>query len=230
MKVENGKLKVKNIYFFIVCFIFLSFTFQTKNWDQYLQSFGFVDVRQLDPTIQVHLVYATPHNFMNETVYTGMTKAWLHPDGANKLLRAQQLLKKEYPGYSLLVYDAARPFEVQKKMWQLVRGTKNVYYVANPAKGGGLHNYGMAVDVTIVAENGEPLPMGTTYDFFGEEAHTNNEKALVEYGKITDYELRNRQLLRRIMRQAGFTTVTSEWWHFNACSRSTAQAKYKLIE
>lgn len=214
----------------LVCFIFLSFTFQTKDWDQYLQSFGFVDVQQLDSTIQVHLVYATPHNFMNETVYTGMTKAWLHPDGANKLLRAQHLLKNEYPGYSLLVYDAARPFEVQKKMWQLVRGTKNVYYVANPAKGGGLHNYGMAVDVTIVAENGEPLPMGTTYDFFGEEAHTDNEKALVGSGKITDNELQNRLLLRRIMRQVGFTTVTSEWWHFNACSRNTARQKYKLIE
>lgn len=213
----------------LVCFIFLSFTFQTKDWDQYLQSFGFVDIGQLDPTIQVYLVYATPHNFMNEVVYTGMTKAWLHPDGAIKLLQAQQSLKKEYPGYSLLVYDAARPFDVQKKMWQLVRGTKNVYYVANPANGGGLHNYGMAVDVTIAAEDGEPLPMGSSYDFFGEEAHTDNEKALVESGKITAYELRNRQLLRRIMRQAGFTTVTSEWWHFNACSRSTARARYKLI-
>ena len=220
---------MKHLSLFVL-FVFLSFTFQAKDWDQYLQSFGFVDVRQMDPSIQVHLVYATPHNFMNETVYTGITKAWLHPDGADKLLQAQQLLKKEYPGYSLLVYDAARPFEVQKKMWQLVRGTKNVYYVANPAKGGGLHNYGMAVDVTIVTENGEPLPMGTSYDFFGKEAHTDNEKALVESGKITDYELRNRQLLRRIMRQAGFTTVTSEWWHFNACSRSTAKEKYRLIE
>lgn len=213
-----------------IILFFLSFTTQTKDWDQYLRSSGFVEIRELDPSIRVHLAYATPHNFMNEVVYAGMSKAWLHPDAANKLFHAQQLLKEEYPGYSLFVYDAARPIEVQRKMWQLVRGTKNMYYVANPAKGGGLHNYGMAVDVTIVDENENPLPMGTSYDFFGEEAHTDNEKALVASGKITADEYRNRQLLRRIMRQAGFTTVASEWWHFNACSRTTAQAKYTLIE
>jgi D-alanyl-D-alanine dipeptidase len=32
------------------------------------------------------------------------------------------------------------------------------------------------------------------------------------------------------MRQAGFTTITSEWWHFNACSSHTAQKNYKLLE
>lgn len=213
-----------------VCFIFLSFTFQSKDWDQQLYSIGFVDIQKADPTVQVYLMYATSHNFMNEVVYTDMKRAWLHPDAADKLLKAQQLLKKENASYSLLVYDAARPFEVQRKMWQLVRGTKKVYYVANPAKGGGLHNYGMAVDVTIVDHNGFPIDMGTVYDFFGEEAHTDNEKMLVASGKITQAAYENRQLLRRIMRQAGFTTVTSEWWHFNACSRNTARQKYKLIE
>jgi hypothetical protein len=32
------------------------------------------------------------------------------------------------------------------------------------------------------------------------------------------------------MIQAGFTTVTSEWWHFNACSGNVAKKYYKLIE
>lgn len=213
-----------------ICFIFLSFTFQTEDWDTRLQEMGFVDVQQTDPSIRIYLFYATPYNFMGETVYHGITKAWLHKDAAIKLVKAQELLQNELPDYSLMVYDAARPFEVQRKMWQLVRGTKNVYYVANPNKGGGMHNYGMAVDVTIVDHNGYPVDMGTVYDFFGEEAHTNNEQALVSSGKITEEAYKNRLLLRSVMHRAGFTTVSSEWWHFNACSRSTARAKYKLIE
>ena len=191
---------------------------------------GFVDVRALDSTIQIHLIYATASNFMNKPVYDGITKAWLHPDAAKKLIQAQQNLKREYPAYSLLVYDAARPMEVQRQMWELVRGTKYVYYVSNPANQNGRHNYGMAVDVTIIDKEGRPLPMGTPIDFFGEEANTDKEPALVKSGKITENEFQNRRLLRRVMQQAGFTPVTSEWWHFNACSAQDAKAKYRLIE
>ena len=92
---------------------------------------------------------------------------------------------------------------VQRKMWALVRGTDKVNYVSNPANGGGLHNYGMAVDVTILDKTGAPLPMGTPFDFFGEEAHTNNEEALLDAGKIDRTAYDNRRLLRRIMRNAG---------------------------
>ena len=191
---------------------------------------GFVDVRALDSTIQIHLIYATASNFMNKPVYDGITKAWLHPDAARKLIQAQQKLKREHPAYSLLVYDAARPMEVQRQMWELVRGTKYVYYVSNPANQNGRHNYGMAVDVTIIDKEGRPLPMGTPVDFFGEEANTDKEPALVKSGKITENEFQNRRLLRRVMQQAGFTPVTSEWWHFNACTAQEAKAKYRLIE
>lgn len=228
MKLSN-RFSAYNIVV-LIAFVLLSFSLQAADWDTRLQKMGFIDVQQADSSIQVYLFYATPYNFMGEAVYQGITKAWLHKDAANKLVKAQELLKAKHPDYSLMIYDAARPFEVQRKMWQLVRGTKNVYYVANPSKGGGLHNYGMAVDVTIVDRNGYPVDMGTVYDFFGEEAHTNNEQTLVDSGKITEEAYRNRQLLRSVMRQAGFSTVSSEWWHFNACSRNTARAKYKLIE
>lgn len=196
----------------------------------YLYRQGMVDVSRMDSTIRVCLKYATPNNIMGETVYEGITGIWLHPDAAEKLLRAQALLKKEYPSYSLLVFDAARPMSVQRKMWNIVRGTNKTNYVSNPAKGGGLHNYGMAVDVTLLDANGKELPMGTPFDHLGEEAHITNEEALVEAGKITSEELDNRRLLRKIMRQAGFRTILYEWWHFNACSRAEAKKNYSLIE
>lgn len=173
-------------YIFLLLLLLCNLRSNAEELDTWLHDRGLVDISVLDSTIRVHLVYATPENFMGETVYTGITRAWLHPDAAQKLVTAQRLLKKEHPDLTLVVYDAARPMSVQRKMWRLVRGTDKVNYVSNPSNGGGLHNYGMAVDVTILDPTGEPLPMGTPFDFFGEEAHTNNEEALLASGKITE--------------------------------------------
>lgn len=203
---------------------------KAEELDIYLASKGLVNVSLQDTTLLVNLIYATPDNFMKKVVYSGITQIWLHPIAAEMLITAQSLLKKEHPQWSLLVYDAARPMSVQRKMWNLVRGTNQVNYVGNPANGGGLHNYGMAVDVTITDDTGKPLSMGTPFDFFGKEAHTTDEDALLVSGKITRIELENRRLLRRIMRQAGFRAIPYEWWHFNACSRSEAIRKYPLID
>ncbi|MDR3268924.1 MAG: M15 family metallopeptidase [Tannerella sp.] len=227
MAYDNFISKRSILLLLLVCFSVCS---HAEDWDKRLQRMGFVDIQKLDATIRVHLVYATPSNFMKKAVYQGLTKAWLHPDAAKKLVKAQKILQQKHPDYALLVYDAARPIAIQHLMWNLVRGTPEAYYVANPVNKGGRHNYGMAVDVTVTDAAGKPLPMGTPFDFFGEEANTDKEDALLKAGKITPVEYQNRQLLRRVMRQAGFTTVTSEWWHFNACSSNTAQARYKLIE
>ncbi|MFV0582662.1 MAG: M15 family metallopeptidase [Parabacteroides gordonii] len=217
-------------YIFLLLLLLCNLRSNAEELDTWLHDRGLVDISVLDSTIRVHLVYATPDNFMGETVYTGITRAWLHPDAAQKLVTAQRLLKKEHPDLTLVVYDAARPMSVQRKMWRLVRGTDKVNYVSNPSNGGGLHNYGMAVDVTILDPAGEPLPMGTPFDFFGEEAHTNNEEALLASGKITRKEFDNRRLLRRIMKSAGFRTIPYEWWHFNACSRAEARQSYPVLD
>lgn len=210
--------------------LLLSAYIHAEDLDTYLRSKGMVDISELDSTIRVQLVYASPDNFLGKPVYAGITRAWLHPDAAKKLVAAQQMLKKEYPELTLVVYDAARSMEVQRKMWAMVRGTDKVNYVSNPSNGGGLHNYGMAVDVTILDEDGMPLPMGTPFDFFGEEAHTNNENALLAAGKITNEAFKNRRLLRRIMRNAGFRVIPYEWWHFNACSRAEARESYPVLD
>lgn len=222
---------MKQTGYILYLLLFLcSFGSHAEDLDTYLRTKGMVDVARIDSTIRVQLVYATSDNFLGEAVYSGITRAWLHPEAAQKLVRAQQLLKKEYPDLTLVVYDAARPMSVQRKMWALVRGTDKVNYVSNPSNGGGLHNYGMAVDVTLLDHTGSPLPMGTPFDFFGEEAHTNNEDALLTSGKITREAYDNRRLLRRIMRSAGFRIIPYEWWHFNACSRAEARQSYPVLD
>lgn len=102
--------------------------------------------------------------------------------------------------------------------------------MANPGKGHGLHNYGAAVDVTLMDSTGQPLAMGSEYDYFGEEAHTDNEQELLRRGRITARELENRRLLRRVMTAVGLRTITSEWWHFNLVTAAEAQQRYRIIE
>lgn len=195
----------------------------------YLESYGLVCVDSLDTEIKVELKYATTDNFTKTVLYTDLTEAYLHPIAAQKLLKAQQLLRSVNPQYSLLIYDAARPMSIQRKMYEVVQNTKYHAYVANPARTG-LHNYGMAVDLTICDENGSPLDMGTDFDFFGKAAGINQEEKLKMQGVLSQYQIDNRKLLRKVMVDAGFYTIRGEWWHFNALPLSEVKKTIKLIE
>ena len=107
----------------------------------YLDSLGLINIQSADSSIAVKLLYATPENFTGELLYEDLKDAYLHPDALKSLLRAQQLLKEKHPGYSLIVYDAARPMSVQKKMWNVVKGTSKSIYVSNPSRGGCRSSY-----------------------------------------------------------------------------------------
>ena len=195
-----------------------------------LRAMGLVDIAEMDSSIAVHLVYATPYNFLGKQLYFDLNKAFMLPELAEKVLKAQQALKKIRPDLNLLIYDASRPVGVQHEMWNMVKGTNMMPYVSNPNKGHGMHNYGAAVDVTLMDCTGRPLPMGSEYDYFGEEAHTTNEQQLLQDGRITKRELENRLLLRKVMTEAGLHTIQSEWWHFNLTTSETERQKLQLID
>lgn len=195
----------------------------------YLDSLGLVCISEADSSIAVDLMYTRADNFTGKILYEDLHEAYLHPDAMASLQKAQQQLKAEHPSYSLIVYDAARPMSVQQTMWNAVKGTPKYIYVSNPAHGGGLHNYGLAVDVSIVDEQGKPLPMGTPIDYLGKEAHITAEEQLVAQGKLTEAERQNRLLLRRVMKNAGFRPLPTEWWHFNRYSRQTARQRFPII-
>lgn len=191
---------------------------------------GLVDIRDVDSTIQVSLMYSRADNFTGKVLYTDLREAYLHPKAAAAVAKAQQALRKTRPDLSLIIYDATRPMSVQQKMWNTVAGTKKSIYVSNPRNGGGMHNYGLAVDVTLCkAETGDTLDMGTKVDYLGTYAHIDDEAGLVARHIITPQAKKNRELLREIMTEAGFKPLKTEWWHFNLVSRAEAKAHYKAI-
>lgn len=197
--------------------------------DLYMEEQGLVDIHLQDSSIMIDLKYSTTDNFTHQKLYESLDKAYLHPMAAEKLLKAQHLLKQQYPNLSLLVYDAARPLSIQKKMYETVKGTPYHAYVANPALTG-LHNYGIAIDLTLCRLDGTPLDMGTKFDYFGKAAGINQEDELRRQGIITSDQIENRRLLRQVMTEAGFLTIRGEWWHFNACTLAEAKRKAKLIK
>jgi D-alanyl-D-alanine dipeptidase len=195
---------------------------------------GLTDVQKANPEILVELKYATTDNFMRKNVYGDLTRAYLQPEMAKRLSKAATLLKQSKPGYQLLVYDAARPNSVQYNLWNALDDLKipprsKTQYVADP-KIGSNHNFGCAVDLTVVDEQGKPLDMGTAFDFFGPLAYPRSEQEMLKKGKLTQNQIENRQILRKVMTQAGFKANTTEWWHFDGMSKSQARARYGMIK
>ena len=196
-----------------------------------LELIGLQNVAEEIPGVEVYMVYATSYNFMGRVLYEGLDEAYLVPEAMEKLRKANDLLRKKRLDLHLVVYDAARPRSIQQQMWKVVENTELQDFVANPNKsGGGPHNYGIAVDVTLVDCTGHPIPMGSEYDYFGDRSRVDLEAQLIENGEINRRELLNRQLLREIMTEAGWLVEPSEWWHFNAMPLSEASQKLTVIQ
>ena len=222
----------RGIYLLLAVLISASAFGQTKsNIEKHLEQLGLQNVAEEIPGIEIYMVYATPYNFMGRVLYEGLDEAYLVPEAVEKLKKANELLRKKRLDLHLVVYDAARPRSIQEQMWKVVEGTELEDFVANPYKrGGGPHNYGIAVDVTLVDCAGHPLPMGSEYDYFGDRARVDIEAELFKKGEITYRELQNRLLLREIMTEAGWLTISSEWWHFNAMPLAEASQKLEVVK
>jgi D-alanyl-D-alanine dipeptidase len=191
---------------------------------------GLVDVNTIDNTIQVDLVNSNPkRNYFRENYYDGLNKAYLRKEVAIKLSNAQRILKANNSKFSLFILDAARPRSVSKMMYEKMKGTKFEKYVANPNKGS-MHNYGIAVDITIVDEKGKELDMGFS-PFRKSALELYWQFAKMKMGfKLNKEQTENRKLLSNTMKKAGFIPLSHEWWHFNGLPKDLARKKYVIIE
>lgn len=202
------------------------------DWDTYLQQQGLVDIQTVDSSILVNLKYSTTDNFMERDMYNCLENCYLQPDVAERLKLCQEYLKKKDSTLSLLIYDGVRPRSVQQYMWDLLDMPihEKTKFVSNP-KRGSLHNFGAAVDITIAdAFTGEALDMGAKFDEIDTIAYPIWEKKLLEDSLLTQQQVDNRKLLRKVMRKGKFFNIQTEWWHFNACYRDSAYVKYHIVE
>ncbi|MEW6117987.1 MAG: M15 family metallopeptidase [Nitrospirota bacterium] len=198
-------------------------------FEQQLLKMGFADVQEIDPTIKVELKYASSSNFMGANVYGDLTKGYLRREAAEKLAKANHYLKQLHPHLTLLVVDALRPRHVQRKMRGILEGTPMKQYVADPS-GGSMHNYGCAVDITIIDDKGNRLDMGTPMDHFGMLSQPRHETRFLKEGKLTAEQIANRRLLRSVMTAAGFRPLPIEWWHFEAFEKKFIRKTYTIVE
>lgn len=167
-----------------------------------------VDITELSSMFYLDIRYATSNNFLKEPLYD-CTKCLLLPEVAEAVINANYYFCDR--SYALKFFDCYRPLSVQKQMWKKV---PNPIYVADPVIGS-VHNRGAAVDLTLVTLEGEPVDMGTDYDFFGRKAHIDNFN-------LPEEVIANRKVLQEGLLQFGFATIQSEWWHFNYKNKSGA--------
>ena len=191
---------------------------------------GLIDIHTIDSSIQVDLVNSDPEkNYFRENYYDGLNKAYLRKEVAVKLSKAQKVLKSKHPDFSLLILDAARPRSVSKQMYDKMKGTKFEKYVANPKKGS-MHNYGIAVDITIVDGNGEEIDMGfTPFRKSNLEIYWQFTKMKLGFN-LSEVQNQNRKLLSDTMTSSGFLPLSHEWWHFNGMPKDKARKRFKIIE
>jgi D-alanyl-D-alanine dipeptidase len=165
--------------------------FDTSLWTELKVEDGYV----------IDMRYATADNFVKEVIYP-CARFFLRPEVASALAEVKKELLPL--GYKLKLFDGYRPRPAQQKLWDKV---PNPDYVASP-KEGSMHNRGVAIDLSMTDLNGQEIDMGTTYDFFGPEAHR-------DYQNLPPVILDYRRILRSAMEAHGFQSIRTEWWHFS---------------
>ena len=184
----------------------------------------FVDIYEYsNGEIQVDMQYYK----MN--IKGAINKAYVRKTVGDMLLIAQEFLPE---GYHLKIWDAWRPYEVQKSLYKnyyksLKKDKKNkglsrrelhqlaskfVSYPDKKKNPSFVHSSGGAVDLTITDKNGNELDMGTDFDDFSEKAYFSWANNSFE---ATTEQKQNRWLLFNVMKIAGFTHYPYEWWHYD---------------
>lgn len=202
---------------YLICFISILVSFNQK---QTLPE-GFVYAKAVIPDLDVELRYYTTNNFVGDTIDSYRANTLIITKAtAEKLKLVQEELQQQ--NLCLKVYDGYRP---QAAVNHFIRWAKNLNDTLNKQqfypdvekrnlfKAGYIasrsgHSRGSTLDLTLTDGNtGDPLDMGSPYDFFGVQSHP-------FYPKISKEQKENRVFLRAIMLQNNFKPYENEWWHF----------------
>ena len=146
-----------------------------------------------------------------------------------KLLRAQEILQKRNPSYSLFVTYGYRSLEIQtSRFLKRLRQVSSTFFsdpislyeevhrsIAVPTVAG--HPTGGAVDIVLTNPS-----TGAVLDFGSPQYDYSTKKYYVFDQTISRVAVQNRALLRNCMVDAGFAPFDGEWWHFSYGDREWA--------
>jgi len=199
---------------------------------------GLIDIREQVPDIAEDIKYAGNDNFVGTPVdgYLAPKCLLLRP-AAEALARVEHYLRAHR--LRLQLFDCYRPARAVKHFMRWAadlndQHSKAAHYPAldksallgtyiAPLSG---HSRGATVDLTLLQcdannQHCTPLDMGTDFDFFGPQAHTDSPQ-------ITAAQHANRVLLRAAMERAGFRNYAMEWWHYTLIAEPTPNLIYDV--
>ncbi len=159
-----------------------------------------VKVNKKNIGVSIDLRYATRNNFTKNKIYFS-DQCYIHKVAYEHLHLAVEIAKKQ--NLYIKIFDAYRPVYVQEKLWDCLPDPN---FIAPPDKGSP-HSRGVAIDLTLLDQNGFELDMGTGFDEFSRLSY---------HGclDISRKSYKNRLLLLGIMTDAGWDFFRNEWWHY----------------
>jgi len=200
----------------------------------------------------------TPHPYQKlGAPYGKKSPFYLRKSVVILLEKAQKRLQREKRGYRVKIFDAFRPIDVQRFMMEYDKERVSIerYEVSfthllktqqsevknvvshfwspierDVALSPPPHSTGGALDLTLVDESGVMLDMGSEIDELTEAS-----RADFFHGTRTEYE-KNRELLKDVMTNVGFTQLPTEWWHFSygdqiwAVDKAKERAIYGVVD
>ncbi len=195
---------------------------------------GFVHLAALVPDAIQDIRYHGADNFVGRPVAAYETAACILSEPAARALQAAQAELRPL-GMTLKVFDCYRPQAAVDDFVQWGRDlsdqkTKPAFYPDVPkeelfqrgyiAEKSG-HSRGSTVDLTVVVLNaqrasqivrgpladGLDVDMGTPFDWFGTQSHTDN-------ATLSPDVQHNRHWLRALLQRHGLRNLPEEWWHY----------------
>lgn len=182
---------------------------------------GFVYIDDVIPNILIDAKYYTGDNFIGRKIdgYEA-NLAILSVQAIEALAKVQNDLNSK--GLGLKIFDGYRPQvavdhfakwavdydDTLMKDEHYPRVKKSTLFKSGYIAHKSGHSRGSTVDLTIInLDTMEELDMGTSFDFFGVEAH-------FYYKGLTKLQKENRNLLKSSMEKYGFRYYKNEWWHY----------------
>lgn len=182
---------------------------------------GFCNLESRVVGLKVCSAYYFSENFTGKNV-TGYLRntAVGTLEMADGLERALKIANEQ--GYGLLVWDAYRPVRAvncfadwasrpedgRTKARHYPNVDKSQLFELGYIAHSSGHSRGSSIDLTLTDMDGQPLDMGTCFDFMDDASH--HDSLLVPPEATA-----RRNLLRDIMGRAGFKPYSCEWWHYN---------------